>query len=213
MAKRKWSHLKKYQFKKGKKRRARRASSSKKRKRKVSNMARKRKHRRRSSGGRRRYHGRRRSSRRRHHAGGAGGRGVAAIKQDATLMVVAGLYGLAESKAKSDATFILNKLPKPVAQLGFAGNTALALYLATMLTPNKYVRLAARGVAMVAAYQLGKNGGAFSSGTQILGEVDGDDERIIDAHVMGALEAEGGGTGRQQGLTYDTVVREAGGRV
>jgi hypothetical protein len=126
------------------------------------------------------------------------------------LLAAAGVYGFLEAKSKADTTFFLNKLPKPVAQLGFAGNTALALYLATMVTPNKYVRLGARAVAMVAVYQLGKNGGAFTSGTQILGELgDGEDERIIDAHLMGTLDAEGTRQTADDpgGLKYDDVVR------
>jgi hypothetical protein len=209
MAKRhKWSHLKKYWFKKGKKRRSRRRKTTHKRK--ARHMARKRK------GGRRRSYRRRHHTHRRRRRGGshgAGGRGVAALKHDLPLMAVAAAYGFAEAKSKADSNFFLNKLPKPVTQLGFAGNTALALYVGTMLTPNKWLRLSARAVAMVAAYQLGKNGGAFNSGTQILGELDDGDERVIDAHVMGALEAEGDGSGRQVGLQYDTVVREAGGRV
>ena len=212
-SKKRWAHLRKYWFKK--KGRKGRKRTKTKHKRKARHMARKRKGSRRRGGGRRRYHGRRRTHRRR-HSGGTSGRGVAAIKQDMALLAAAGVYGFLEAKSKSDTSFFLNKLPKPVAQLGFAGNTALALYLATMVTPNKYVRLSARAVAMVAVYQLGKNGGAFTSGTQILGELDdGEDERIIDAHLMGALDAEGtrDTDDSSSGLKYDDVVREAQGRV
>ncbi len=160
--------------------------------------------------------GRRGGSRRSHRRGSAhaGGRGLNAIKADSTHLIVGAVYGAIEGKAAKDDTFILNKVPRPVTALGYTGNIALALYAATYFTSSKWVRVGARVVATIASYKLGKNGGAFqtSDKTSIGGDGDDDiggDERVIDEHVMGALDAEArGGTN----LNYDDVVREAGSR-
>lgn len=202
--KRSVAHLRKYWFKK------------KGRKRPMAKRRKSRKTRRRS-GGRRVHHRRRRHG---GGGGGGGGRGLAAVKSDGRDLVVGALYGLAEAKAKADANFPLNKIPRPIVALGYTGNIAAMLYLATMVTPNRYVRIGARVVATIAAYKMGKNGGAYTSSdtTTIGGSYDGDlmsgDERVIDANMMGALDAEA--TERvqtRQGLAYDDVVREAGSRV
>lgn len=211
--KRSTAHLKKYQFKSKKKSRKRSKGMAKKR---------------RSRKGARRTRSRSVSRRRRSGGGGGGGggRGFGALKSDATELLIGGLYGVAEAKAKADQTFILNKIPKPVTALGYTGNVAAALYLATYLTPNPYVRKAARVVATIAAYKLGKNGGSFTTSTSdsIGGDGDDDmgDENIIDANAMGALDAEGvqvlssrasSAYDRREGVPYDDVVEQAGSRV
>jgi hypothetical protein len=86
---------------------------------------------------------------------------------DAGVIVGAAIYGVIEDKAKADPAFIANKLPKPIAGLGFAGNTALALYLLGYFTRNRIVKLGARSVAAVAAYQLARNKKLFAAGTDI----------------------------------------------
>jgi hypothetical protein len=136
------------------------------------------------------------------------------------------LYGLAEQKAKTDDSFFLNKVPKPIVALGYTGNIAAILYLATFVTPNAYVRRAARVVATIATYKLGRNGAAFTDAKVISGpgpdDDMGSDENVIDANMMGALEAEGSlsrsGRGSStydtaEGVPYDDVVEESGARV
>lgn len=202
--KRSVAHLRKYWFKKkGRKRPMAKRRRSRSRKRR--------------SGGHRRVHHRRH---RRSGGGGGGGRGLSAVKADASSMVIAGLYGMAEGKAKADANFPLNKLPRPIVALGYTGNVAAMLYVATMVTSNRWVRQAARVVANIAFYKLGKQGAPYTSSdtSTIGGSYDGDsmdgDERVIDANMMGALDAEASErTQSRQGIAYDDVVREAGSRV
>ena len=113
-------------------------------------------------------------------------------RSEAMSIAGAGVYGMLEGKAKADADFILNKIPRPIAQLGFSGGTALALYLVNRYGfKNQYVKALANGAASVAMYQMGKQGGLFTDATVqglptygVAGELDDDD-------VMGALAAEG----------------------
>lgn len=173
--------------------------------------------RKRKSGGRRRSSGRRthHRSRRRHHGGG-GGSGLSAVKQDVPRMLMAAAYGKAEALAVKDDSFILNKVPRPITALGYTGNIAGALYIASMFIKNPYVRLGASVVATIATYKLGKNGGPFQTSDKTsIGDdnfLEGD-EHVIDEHVMGALNAEADEHTTQPGLKYDDVVREAGARV
>ena len=141
-------------------------------------MARKRRSRARTR--RRRTHYIQPARRRRHHRRSSGG-GVGSFLptgDELKLMAGAGLYGYLEGKAKADADFFLNKVPKPIAALGFAGNTALALYIAGHLTRNRWVKLAARSTAMVAAYQIGRKGEAFKSGTDVFSISGYDDDDV-----------------------------------
>lgn len=121
-------------------------------------------------------------------------------------MAAAGGYGWLENKSKADATFFLNKLPKPINQIGFAGNTALALYVAAHFTKNKWVRLLARGTAVVAAYQLGRKGAVFASGTDVFTISGGWEEQAIEDHLMGHLNPEGT---QMQGVPFDDAVADA----
>jgi hypothetical protein len=127
--------------------------------------------------------------------------------------MVAGLgIGLLEKQAKTDATFLLNKIPRPIVQLGYTGGTALALYALSLVAPGslkRYARLGARAAAVAATYQMGKLGGAFADVT-IAGVGDGEHghqgEHLIDDHVMGALDSEGSA---MSGNPYDDVVDHA----
>lgn len=100
-------------------------------------------------------------------------------------------YGFLEAKAKADAGFILNKVPKPITQLGFAGNIALLGHLANkFLVRNRYLQLLVDGAAHATAYQIGRMGGTFSSTTiSGIGEDDGNylglDEREVGALADG----------------------------
>lgn len=173
----------------------------------------------------RKHHSKRRTHRRRRsHFGGGGGRGLSAVKADVPRMVAALAYGKIESLAAGDANFLLNKVPRPIKQLGYTGNIAAMLYLATLFSPNKYLRLGASTVATIATYKLGKQGKLYDSAetTTIGADYGGDmlegghgDEQVIDANMMGALDAEATEFGQpsREGIPYDDVVKEAGSRV
>jgi hypothetical protein len=105
---------------------------------------------------------------RRHHFGGGGGSGLSLVPSRDELHSIAGagVYGWLEGKSKADADFFLNKVPKPIAVLGFAGNTAIALRLLAHFTKNKWLGVAAKSTAAIAAYQLGRKGGGFTAGTE-----------------------------------------------
>jgi hypothetical protein len=189
-----------------------RHNKHKKHRRRGKSMAKRRK----KSGGRRRSSGRRTHHRRRRSGFHGGGSGLSAVKQDIPRMLMAAVYGAAEAKAVKDDAFLLNKVPRPITALGYTGNIAGALYLASMFVKHPYVRLGASVVATIATYKLGKNGGAFQTSDKTsIGDdnfLEGD-EQVIDEHVMGALEAEATEHTTQPGLKYDDVVREAGARV
>lgn len=97
--------------------------------------------------------------RRRHHSGG----GVSSIipsGQELKELAATGIYGFLETKAKADPTFLLNKIPQPVTQLGYAGNVALVLRAANKLfIKNSWLGLLASGAAHAAMYQMGRRGG------------------------------------------------------
>lgn len=185
-----------------------RLAHKKKHKRKATTVAKKK---RRKSGG-----GKRRSTRgRRRSGGGNGGRlfGIGPTKSTQMDILGAGAYGFLEGKAKADPTFILNKIPRPVAQLGFSGGTALALYVANkFVLKNKYVEHLANGAASVAMYQMGRQGSVFTSSADVFvvsGEGDYDMGGEIDDATMGALAAEGdyvGGDDDDIGADEDDLV-------
>lgn len=118
-------------------------------------------------------------------------------------MGAAAAMGFLESKAKAEADFILNKIPRPIAQLGYTGGTAIALWLGAKFTHNRWLRLAARGTAVIAAYQFGSKGGAPGAGVlQLSGwqdEISGPEEMID----MAGLAADGDA---MSGLPYDDRV-------
>jgi hypothetical protein len=155
----------------------------------------------------RRHHFARR--RRRHHGGG-GGRGIMPGRDDLMLAGGAAVLGFLETKAKADDAFIANKVPKFISQLGWMGNTAVALYVADKFFPNRYLKIAKRSALFLAGYQLARKGAAFSSPTEIF-SVSGDDEFLsgdevyLDGATMGALEADA----EMSGIPYDDEVEHA----
>jgi len=112
-------------------------------------------------------------------------------------MGASALVGFVETRAKADASFILNKVPKPVNQLGYTGNLALVLRVLAHYTKNKWALLGARAAANIASYHIGRMGKAFSSGNdffQISGWTDDDVAQAIQSSIdMGALNPEGAG--------------------
>lgn len=167
-------------------------------------MAKKRK--RKSSRGRRRSSGRRVSRRRGRRGGGGGGvsYGIMPNRGEVENLVASGVYGFLEAQAVKDPKFLLNSIPRPVAQLGYAGGIALALRVVNSLAiKNRYVGLLANAAAQVAMYQFGRLGKlpaasaapAVISGLDFLGEDDmGDDMGdYIDDDIAGELEGEADG--------------------
>lgn len=190
------SHLRKYWFKK---------KGSRKRRRKGTRHMARRKQRRRKH--HRRHHHRRG---RRRASGGGGHGGWMPSSEDLKLFAAGAVIGVAESKAKADANFPLNKIPRPVTALGYTGGTALALWAGGKLIGGaigRYARLGARAAAVAAAYQMGKQGAAFTTVA-----VQGDDwatgdERYIDDYTMGALQTEAEQLGV---LPFEGSVHQAG---
>jgi hypothetical protein len=100
------------------------------------------------------------------------------------------LYGFLESKAKADPAFMLNKVPQPVTQLGYAGNIALIARVANkMFVKNKWLGLFASGAAHAAMYQLGRRG-ALATDTQVFSIAGDNDEDDMGWDVEG-LAVEG----------------------
>jgi hypothetical protein len=174
--KRSWAHLKKYQFKKKHKHKRRKGHHA---------MARKRK------GGKRRSSHRRHTTthrRRRGRSSTGGGYGIKPSRDDIHMLLASAAWGFGEKNARTNADSVLNKVPKPIDQLGFTGNSALVLWLLSVITKNRWARVGARAVANIAAYQLGHKGTAFSQGGEhftISGWDDDDVAEAIEAHVSG----------------------------
>lgn len=168
---------------------------------------------------RRRKSSHRRTHRRRRRGGGGGRGGWIPPREDLHLYAASAGIGYLETAAAADANHVLNKIPRPLAQLGYTGGTALAAWVIAKMTGNKWARLVARASASVAAYQIGRHGGAFAdstkavtmSGDDYLG--DGEDylgdEEIIDDHTMGALDTEGAVADELSGIDYEGSVEEA----
>lgn len=88
--------------------------------------------------------------------------GIVPPKNELMDMAGAAAYGWAETKAAKEKDFALNKVPKPITALGYAGNVALALRLMYHFgLKHPAVLHAARGTACVAAYQMGALGRVF----------------------------------------------------
>lgn len=123
---------------------------------------------------------------------GTGGGGV---KQMLPTLAVSAAIGWVEGKAKADPTFIANKIPRFIDQIGWLGNTALALYVANrFILRNRWLGLAAQEAARIAAYQLGRKGGLFGQSGEfftVTGWSDSDVSRVIDQYSAGALSADG----------------------
>ena len=128
-------------------------------------------------------------------------------------MMVAGAgIGYLETEAGADANHALNKVPRPVKQLGYTGGTALALWVAGKLTGSRWLKLGARAAAVAAAYQMGRHKGMFDdsskvvsmSGADYLGH--DDVEHMLGDDEVGALSAEA----EMSGVPYDDAVEHAG---
>ena len=111
----------------------------------------------------------------------------------------AAIYGMLETKAKADATNFLNKIPRPIAQLGYAGGTAIALHLLnTFFVKNRYLGHVVNGITAVAAYQMGRAGGLPTTADAIF-SVAGDGDDMLSGMDMGALAEEAGYDGDDVG--------------
>lgn len=200
-------HLKKYLFKKkGKKRR--------KHSHKGGHVAKKRKSKKRhhSHGGKRKSH-----RRRRHHRGGGGGTSTTAI---VPLLAGGAAIGFIEHQMKSDANFVLNKLPTPVAQLGRLGNVTLLAWGAMKLfggsIPAQVRTILGHGVragATITAYQFMRKqqaGAPFKEGAEVF-TISGlpfdrrAEEQLVGDDEMGELEEE---VGRHMRGSFDLEVDE-----
>ena len=119
--------------------------------------------------------------------------------------------GWLEFKSKSEPDFFLNKVPRPVAQVGFTGNLALVAWVASHFMHNKWLRLFSRGAAMVTTYQLGRMLSPFSEGQPFFvgaGEYSDDDiNRALQARI-GALQSDGM---NPAGVMFDDSVATYGG--
>jgi len=128
-------------------------------------------------------------------SGGGGGYALKPSGEDIKLFAASAAVGFVETKAKADANFFLNKIPKPVNQLGYTGNLALVLWVASHFMKNKWLRLGARASANITCYHLGRMGKAFSSGTEFFTVAGWSDEEVAsaleNAASMGALNPEG----------------------
>lgn len=138
---------------------------------------------------RRRSHGRsHRRGRRRSGFGGGGAVGLKPSRDDMHMLLASAAWGFGEKNARTNGESFLNKVPKPVDALGFTGNSALILWLLSVVTKNRWARVGARAVANIAAYQLGHKGTAFAQGGEhftIQGWDDDDVAEAIEAHVSG----------------------------
>lgn len=135
----------------------------------------------------RKHHTRARSRRR----GGGGGGGSSGL--DIPVLVASAAYGALEASAIKDATSFLNKIPRPIDQLGYAGGTALALYALSMVVKHPYLRAAVKATSQIAAYQMGRAGGALKAATApltISGISPGGNERVLRDEQIGEIEAE-----------------------
>lgn len=142
-----------------------------------------------------------RSGRRRRHGGGGlfggGGGGYALVPAKHELMsfLASGVYGLTERLAKADANMLLNKVPKPITQLGFSGGIALAARVANHFVRNPMLKLYGDAAAHAAMYQMGRLGTTFTDvNVATLSGLEGDDDEVagfIEDNEMHALAGEG----------------------
>jgi hypothetical protein len=137
----------------------------------------------------------RRRRSRRHHGGGSSS-GILPNKSELIALAATGVYGFLETKAKADANFLLNKVPKLVPQLGYAGNIALIARVANkFLFRNKYLALLGNAAAHAFMYQVGREGGLPKDTNVFSIAGDGEDHFMGDGYLegdeLGALAAEG----------------------
>lgn len=154
----------------------------------------------------------RRSSRRRGRFGG-GELGLKPTSNDikfaGAMAGIGWLEGVAKTQSNADIAGILAKVPKPIAALGWTGNMALVAWLVSYFFKLRWLRLGSRAAAYITAYQLGRQGKAFSSGAEFfsISGYDDDDVREMLDTAMGALSADGGAD--TDGLTWDEAAENA----
>lgn len=143
--------------------------------------------------------GHRRGGPRRRRGHGGGGGLIGGIKGDIPLMLAGAGVAWMENQAK-DANFILNKVPKPISQLGYTGNLAIVAYVAAHFAPGRYkgyIRQGARAMATIAAYQMARkseSGQPFKEGSEVF-TISGPDvrmENMLGDDDIGALDTEMG---------------------
>lgn len=149
-----------------------------------------------------RYRTRAPARRHRRRGGGGGGGSIRSIvpnRSELYDMGAAAVIGFIETKAKDDS-FILNKIPKPIAQIGWMGNMALALRLANVFLIKKPIigRLA-HTAGMITAYQIGRQGKLFTQSTKPE-SISGDDD-----WSTGALDVDDGGQMGYDGIEGDDL--------
>jgi hypothetical protein len=150
-----------------------------------------------------------RRARRRHHSSSGGGSIIPGVSTSQLYDALgAAAYGRLEAMARSDASFMLNKLPMPVPQLGFSGHMVVYAYLLAKYGPGevkKYARYLFNGTLDVFAYQLASKESLFSSGTEMF-SISGlhPDARFAGGDIEDAQLA---------GIPFDPVVHEAGAHV
>ena len=132
-------------------------------------------------------------SRRRSHGGGGGSIFPAlGLPSKSEAMSIAGgaVYGYLEAAAANNAEHMLNKIPRPIEQLGYAGGTALAAYLVNRyLFKNHFLKAFANGTATVALYKMGKAGKMFEgTPTAAIGGYDDVAGEFDEADIAGELD-------------------------
>lgn len=109
--------------------------------------------------------------------------------------IISAAIGWAEGKSKADSSFMLNKLPRFIDQIGWLGNTGVALWLAGKLLKVPLATEVSRKMFDLTAYQIGRRGSPFGQSGEfftVSGWSDDDVARVIDQYQQGALAADGG---------------------
>lgn len=163
---------------------------------------------RRRSISRRRTGSRRRSRRSGGLFSGGGGYGLKPSGEDLKLWGAMGGVGWLEGQAKSNDSFVANRIPKLVDPVGFTGNLAIFLWGMSYLLKNKWLRLGGRAAAGITTYQLFRRGKVFGSGKEFfsISGYDDDDVREMLDGALGALAADGVDN---DGLSWDAAAENA----
>lgn len=107
---------------------------------------------------------------RRHHARHSTSFGLVPSKPELYDLVGTAAFAAAERKAAAEPDFVINKVPRPIDAIGWAGNLALmariGAFAARKFLPAiaKPLRHFATGAGHVATYQLMRNGKLFEAG-------------------------------------------------
>jgi hypothetical protein len=144
--------------------------------------------------------------------GGGGGGGLIPNKQELTQYAMAAGIGFLEGKAKDDA-FFLNKIPKPIVQLGWLGNLALIARVANkMLIHKPILGQLAHTAGMITAYQIGRQGKVFTQATKPE-SIAGDDWQTgaLDVDIEGDDDDDIEGDDDVEGIQYDEAGAPDGG--